>query len=145
MTSTYVVFLYSTFPINQRLLHLEKFYLFQTCTKRLRLSTSPITRVGICESPSPNTIALIMVSISPCLDQTCLQFISKLTLNWCHWTLLDESTSPNFHFITLVIPFVQSRGVKEQAFNFCILLSKPRFKMNLVQYHLTNLIVCWHI
>lgn len=37
----------------------------------------PMTKVGICESPSPNTIALILVSISPCLDQTCLQFISK--------------------------------------------------------------------
>jgi hypothetical protein len=38
MTSPYVVFYYSTFLMNQRLLHLKKVYLFQTCTKRLRLS-----------------------------------------------------------------------------------------------------------
>lgn len=40
------------------------------------------------------------------------------SLNWSHWTLLDKSTSPNFHFITLVMPFVQSWGAKEQALNF---------------------------
>lgn len=40
------------------------------------------------------------------------------SINWSHWTLLDKSTSPNFHFITLVMPFVQSWGAKEQALNF---------------------------
>jgi hypothetical protein len=121
MTWTYVIFLYSTFPMNQRLLNLEKFYLFQTYQKIKTLPQVPITKVGICESPSPNTITFIMVSISRCLDQTCLQFIFKLILNWSHWTLLDKSTSLNFHFISLIIPFVQSWKLmsKPSIFAFC--------------------------
>jgi hypothetical protein len=46
MILIYVVFLYSTSPMNQRLFHLEKFYLFQTCTKRLRFYTSPHYQSG---------------------------------------------------------------------------------------------------
>jgi hypothetical protein len=41
MTSPYVIFLYSTFPMNQRLLHLENVYLFQTCPKTLTPNESP--------------------------------------------------------------------------------------------------------
>ncbi len=44
MTSPYVVFLYSTFPMNQRLLHLEKVYLFQTCPKRLTPHKFPLPK-----------------------------------------------------------------------------------------------------